>query len=237
MEFPPEGYRRGVGICLFNSSGKIFAASRLNGHEIWEMPQESTVSLLFFKYFSRFILCELGHISIGSISDFLVRIYQNSLLSSLFEAIRGSAEMRRGFSSNLYPFLSNLLFEHSIGGILALVLWVLGGVNEGEDLKTAAKRELMEETGVVSAEIIAESASDTSNTGEQDTKARPISASKNRSTYMDYIISPSSFHVHLINRKAHGQVSPEVYWKRRRDKSSRRWNRKARVWGVVMDVN
>ncbi|XP_031739122.1 nudix hydrolase 26, chloroplastic [Cucumis sativus] len=70
MEFPPEGYRRGVGICLLNSSGKIFAASRPNGHEIWEMPQ--------------------------------------------------------------------------------------GGVNEGEDLKTAAKRELMEETGVVSAEIIAE---------------------------------------------------------------------------------
>ncbi|XP_038904841.1 nudix hydrolase 26, chloroplastic-like [Benincasa hispida] len=70
MEFPPEGYRRGVGICLFNSSGKIFAASRLNRPEIWEMPQ--------------------------------------------------------------------------------------GGINEGEDLKTAAKRELIEETGIVSAEIIAE---------------------------------------------------------------------------------
>ncbi|XP_022151434.1 nudix hydrolase 26, chloroplastic-like isoform X2 [Momordica charantia] len=39
MEFPPEGYRRNVGICLFNSSGKIFAASRLNRPEIWEMPQ------------------------------------------------------------------------------------------------------------------------------------------------------------------------------------------------------
>lgn len=23
MEFPPEGYRRGVGICLINSSGKV----------------------------------------------------------------------------------------------------------------------------------------------------------------------------------------------------------------------
>lgn len=31
-----------------------------------------------------------------------------------------------------------------------------GAVNEGKDLKTAAKRELVEETGVVSAEIIAE---------------------------------------------------------------------------------
>ncbi|XP_022983100.1 nudix hydrolase 26, chloroplastic-like [Cucurbita maxima] len=70
MEFPPEGYRRNVGICLFNPSGKIFAASRLNRPEVWEMPQ--------------------------------------------------------------------------------------GGVNEGEDLNTAAKRELTEETGVVSAEIISE---------------------------------------------------------------------------------
>ncbi|XP_031380375.1 nudix hydrolase 26, chloroplastic-like isoform X3 [Punica granatum] len=36
---PPEGYRRNAGICLINSSNKIFFASRLGRLEIWEMPQ------------------------------------------------------------------------------------------------------------------------------------------------------------------------------------------------------
>ncbi|XP_023005838.1 uncharacterized protein LOC111498720 isoform X2 [Cucurbita maxima] len=39
MEFPPERYRRNVGISRFNFSGKIFAASWLNRQEIFEMPQ------------------------------------------------------------------------------------------------------------------------------------------------------------------------------------------------------
>ncbi|KAK4756111.1 hypothetical protein SAY87_009868 [Trapa incisa] len=39
MESPPEGYRRNVGICLINSSKKIFAASRLDIPEAWQMPQ------------------------------------------------------------------------------------------------------------------------------------------------------------------------------------------------------
>ncbi|WCJ19128.1 RNA pyrophosphohydrolase [Euphorbia peplus] len=66
----PEGYRRNVGICLINPSKKIFAASRLDIPDSWQMPQ--------------------------------------------------------------------------------------GGIDEHEDPKTAAMRELKEETGVTSAEILAE---------------------------------------------------------------------------------
>ncbi|XP_073525885.1 uncharacterized protein [Phyllobates terribilis] len=39
MEFPPEGYRRNVGICLINSSKQIFVASRLDIPDAWQMPQ------------------------------------------------------------------------------------------------------------------------------------------------------------------------------------------------------
>ncbi|XP_038711184.1 nudix hydrolase 26, chloroplastic isoform X2 [Tripterygium wilfordii] len=39
MEAPPEGYRRNVGICLINPSKKIFAASRLDIPDAWQMPQ------------------------------------------------------------------------------------------------------------------------------------------------------------------------------------------------------
>ncbi|KAK9122886.1 hypothetical protein Sjap_012488 [Stephania japonica] len=39
MESPPEGYRRNVGICLINPSKKIFAASRLDIPNAWQMPQ------------------------------------------------------------------------------------------------------------------------------------------------------------------------------------------------------
>ncbi|KAG7028151.1 hypothetical protein SDJN02_09331 [Cucurbita argyrosperma subsp. argyrosperma] len=41
MEFPPERYRRNVGISRFNFTGKIFAASWLNRQEILEMPQDA----------------------------------------------------------------------------------------------------------------------------------------------------------------------------------------------------
>ncbi|CAK9186249.1 unnamed protein product [Ilex paraguariensis] len=39
METLPEGYRRNVGICLINPSKKIFAASRLDIPDAWQMPQ------------------------------------------------------------------------------------------------------------------------------------------------------------------------------------------------------
>ncbi|WCJ34198.1 RNA pyrophosphohydrolase [Euphorbia peplus] len=39
METPPEGYRRNVGICLVNPSKEIFAASRINIPDTWQMPQ------------------------------------------------------------------------------------------------------------------------------------------------------------------------------------------------------
>ncbi|GMG99495.1 hypothetical protein Nepgr_001335 [Nepenthes gracilis] len=70
MEAPPEGYRKNVGICLINPSKKIFAASRLDIPDAWQMPQ--------------------------------------------------------------------------------------GGIDEGEDPRNAVMRELKEETGVTSAEVLAE---------------------------------------------------------------------------------
>ncbi|GAB4836223.1 hypothetical protein Ancab_001138 [Ancistrocladus abbreviatus] len=39
MEASPEGYRRNVGICLINPSKQIFAASRLDIPDAWQMPQ------------------------------------------------------------------------------------------------------------------------------------------------------------------------------------------------------
>ncbi|XP_028084015.1 nudix hydrolase 26, chloroplastic-like isoform X3 [Camellia sinensis] len=39
MEAPPEGYRRNVGICIINPSKKIFATSRLDIPDSWQMPQ------------------------------------------------------------------------------------------------------------------------------------------------------------------------------------------------------
>ncbi|CAK7325192.1 unnamed protein product [Dovyalis caffra] len=39
MESPPGGYRKNVGICLINPSKKIFAASRLDIPDAWQMPQ------------------------------------------------------------------------------------------------------------------------------------------------------------------------------------------------------
>ncbi|KAJ0088627.1 hypothetical protein Patl1_32705 [Pistacia atlantica] len=40
LDSPPDGYRRNVGICLVDSSNKkIFAASRINIPDTWQMPQ------------------------------------------------------------------------------------------------------------------------------------------------------------------------------------------------------
>ncbi|KAL2943123.1 Nudix hydrolase 26 chloroplastic [Bienertia sinuspersici] len=39
MESPPQEYRKNVGICLINPSKKIFAASRLDIPDTWQMPQ------------------------------------------------------------------------------------------------------------------------------------------------------------------------------------------------------
>ncbi|KAK6135981.1 hypothetical protein DH2020_030253 [Rehmannia glutinosa] len=39
MDSPPEGYRKNVGICLISPSKKIFAASRLDIPDSWQMPQ------------------------------------------------------------------------------------------------------------------------------------------------------------------------------------------------------
>ncbi|GAV66146.1 NUDIX domain-containing protein [Cephalotus follicularis] len=39
MDVPPESYRRNVGICLINDRKEIFAASRLDIPDAWQMPQ------------------------------------------------------------------------------------------------------------------------------------------------------------------------------------------------------
>ncbi|KAJ6923991.1 nudix hydrolase 26 [Populus alba x Populus x berolinensis] len=93
METPPDGYRRNVGICLVNSSKKIFTALRINISDTWQMPQ---------------VTC-IGGVWIGR-------------------------------ADNSFSFVTDFL----------------GGAGEGEDLLTAAMRELREETGVTSAEFVAE---------------------------------------------------------------------------------
>ncbi|XP_050228882.1 nudix hydrolase 26, chloroplastic-like isoform X2 [Mercurialis annua] len=39
LESPPQGYRKNVGICLVNPNKQIFAASRINIPDTWQMPQ------------------------------------------------------------------------------------------------------------------------------------------------------------------------------------------------------
>ncbi|CAI0431976.1 unnamed protein product [Linum tenue] len=41
MDGLPSGYRPNVGVCLINSNGQVFVASKLNVPGAWQMPQGS----------------------------------------------------------------------------------------------------------------------------------------------------------------------------------------------------
>ncbi|KAJ0101069.1 hypothetical protein Patl1_05849 [Pistacia atlantica] len=111
MDAPPEGYRRNVGICLINSSKKIFAASRLDIPDSWQMPQGSANSTAAKDRIKRWCIdAECYYLLLG-------------------------------FPVTLLKF----------GDVFDV-----GGIDEGEDPKVAAIRELREETGISSAEVLAE---------------------------------------------------------------------------------
>ncbi|MBA0814134.1 hypothetical protein Gohar_019981 [Gossypium harknessii] len=169
MEAPPQGYRRNVGICLINSSKKVFNL----------LP---SVFLLWVLYYDEFIHLTLPFSSIPPIFvDFFCLETRHSqclanasgfpfvvilFLSKLFGLRGGEGKMEKGLrggegkmeKGETLALFGSCFKNIKIYSNLHYMIFndVQGGIDDNEDPKVAALRELKEETGVSSAEILAE---------------------------------------------------------------------------------
>ncbi|KAH9620143.1 hypothetical protein KSS87_006643 [Heliosperma pusillum] len=147
MDSPPQGYRQNVGICLINPSKKIFAASRLDIPDSWQMPQLWMGSQSFKMFFQILKFEErFGHLNtktVGSMPRFDQRW---TCLAHIY-----CKEKTKG-----HPMVNVSGSKHGLLDFHAMIWPRHGGIDEGEDARIAAIRELREETGVTSAEVLAE---------------------------------------------------------------------------------
>ncbi|KAB5538084.1 hypothetical protein DKX38_015617 [Salix brachista] len=181
MDGLPSGYRPNVGVCLINSDNLVFVASRLNVPGAWQMPQVIPHSdLIFLKQqlihekcagivqlliisvlaLERVLYCDCSDRSqfwftFGQ--DLTENILNALNFALLFNKVEGT--FWPSISAPIVTFVPNpgyLINAMNITRGAIGLAYLQGGIEDGEEPKSAAIRELMEETGIVSAEIIAE---------------------------------------------------------------------------------
>ncbi|CAI0442186.1 unnamed protein product [Linum tenue] len=142
MESPPEGYRRNVGICLINPSKKVWCFSSLVSHRELEAALESSFANPEIANCVDICRFKTGHTGFMADATAIIGFPNHNRRTCISLKVRLSSHCSMDWIGFCRAVLNNYLWQ--------------GGIDESEDPKAAALRELKEETGVSSAEILAE---------------------------------------------------------------------------------